>query len=496
MAVRVRFAPSPTGALHIGGLRTALFNHLHAIANQGKFIIRIEDTDQSRTVPGAADNLIETLGRFGIVSHENIEFQSKRKAKYLSEVNKLVDNGGAYPCFCTPERLLSMRQTNKNSMYDKFCRSVSATEAQRRREEGEPHTIRLRVPGVEEMPVVDVFDTLRGKISFPTTSIDDQILLKSDGMPTYHLASVVDDYSMQISHVIRGEEWLPSTPKHVLLYKMFDWKIPKFTHLPLLLNPDGSKLSKRQSDVAVTDYLNKGYLPSALLNFVALLGWSPAGTDLQELLLNDDEEEHKVIFTYPELIKEFNLKNVNKSGAVVDIDRLNWINSMHIRMMLDDDDKAHEVVELVLPLLEASGIEVKKEKKESTLLFLRTVASRVHTLNDFVRLAGHFFSLDVNLESPTAKKMKDDVWHDKAWDMVQTTSRHIELIKETEWSTKAVKKALRQSCKEAGVKKQQSKLMMPIRWLLTGLPVGAGLPETIYALGKERTLHRIQREPN
>ncbi|MDX9925164.1 MAG: glutamate--tRNA ligase, partial [Ignavibacteriaceae bacterium] len=326
--IRVRFAPSPTGYLHVGGLRTALYNYLFAKRNNGKFILRIEDTDQSRYVEGAVENLINALKWAGLEFDEGPDkdggfgpyFQSQRLDIYNKYAAKLVEKKNAYFCFCTPERLTSLRDEQKNqnlqAKYDKHCLSLSEAQIKENLNTGMPYVIRLKVPIGEKVVFNDI---IRNRVEFDTATIDDQVLIKSDGFPTYHLANVIDDHLMEISHVIRGEEWLSSTPKHVLLYNFFGWELPLFAHLPLLLNPDKTKLSKRQGDVAVEDYRAKGYSPEALVNFVALLGWN-AGDD-------------KEFYYMDELIEKFSLDRVNNSGAVFDIQKLNWLNTEHFRKL-------------------------------------------------------------------------------------------------------------------------------------------------------------------
>jgi glutamyl-tRNA synthetase len=277
--VRVRFAPSPTGFLHVGSLRTALYNYLFARHNGGAFVLRIEDTDQSRKTTGAVENLLTTLNWAGLQYDEGPEkggdygpyFQSQRLEIYKKYINQLIDTGFAYYCFCSEERLRKMREQqqaqSQTPKYDGTCRHIPIKEARTRALKNK-FVVRMKIPSSGETKVTDI---IRGEVVFNNEMLDDQVLLKSDGYPTYHLANVVDDHLMKISHVIRGEEWLLSTPKHVLLYQYFNWNLPIFAHLPLLLNPDRSKLSKRQGDVAVEDYRARGYLPHALLNFVAWL---------------------------------------------------------------------------------------------------------------------------------------------------------------------------------------------------------------------------------
>jgi len=275
------------------------------------------------------------------------------------------------------------------------------------------------------------------------------------------------------------------------LYEMLGWEAPKFTHLPLLLNADGSKLSKRQGDVAVTDFLENGYLTSALINFVALLGWSPPGAKIQDLLENDKAEEYKVIFTMPELVEAFSLDNVNKSGAAVDIERLKWINSQHIRLMLENGKTSEELMTMVKELLKEAGVDYSESSDVEFMLYLRTVVQRVHKIDDFVRLCGHFFTLDVDLATELAIQMEKEIWHDDALEMIKVTAKILEDIPQDEWTVATIKQTLRKACKECGVKKKQSKLMMPVRWAISGLPVGAPLPETMFALGKAKTIHRL-----
>ena len=355
--IRTRFAPSPTGYLHVGSLRTALYCALFTKQHGGEFLLRIEDTDRSRFVPGAVESLIGTLGTLGLEYDEGVflasqesqsphegvvadsaaypgvievgdsgpYIQSERLELYGKYAEQLIADGKAYRCFCASERLDAMRAEQQAAKqmpkYDRHCLHLSADEVREKLAAGAPSVVRLRLPDDVEV----VFDDLvRGVVRFNTETLDDQILMKSDGYPTYHLAVVVDDHLMGITHVIRAEEWLPSTPKHILLYQAFDWQIPTFAHLPLLLNPDRSKLSKRQGDVAVEDYLRKGYLPEALINFVALLGWNPGEGSTQE------------IFTTGELVKRFDLGHVHKGGAVFDIKKLDWLNAQYIKALTLD----------------------------------------------------------------------------------------------------------------------------------------------------------------
>jgi glutamyl-tRNA synthetase len=319
--VRTRFAPSPTGYLHIGGLRTALYAYLYAKKNNGDFLLRIEDTDQSRLVQDSLQNIIDTLNWAGLEFDEGPGkegphgpyIQSERLELYQTAVQGLIEQGHAYRCFCTKERLDQMREEQmlmkKAPMYDRHCRYLSPEEIQEKIDSNTSFVVRQAIPLNRQLKFED---KIRGKMTFDTNTLDDHVLLKTDGFPTYHLAVVVDDHDMQITDVIRGEEWLPSTPKHLLLYEAFGYEPTTFAHLPLLLNKDRSKLSKRQNDVSTQSYIDKGYLKEALINFIALLGWNTS----------DNQE----IYSFEELIEKFSLERVQKSGAIFDLDKLNWFN--------------------------------------------------------------------------------------------------------------------------------------------------------------------------
>jgi nondiscriminating glutamyl-tRNA synthetase len=335
-AVRTRFAPSPTGSLHIGGVRTALFAYLFAKRNGGTFLLRIEDTDRARFVDGAIEQIISILNRLGLHYDEGVVIgtdgtishkgdlgpylQSQRLPIYRQYAEELIASKNAYYCFCDEERLTALRKEQQAlklaPMYDKKCRHLSKSEIDEQLATGKPHVIRQAIP---ESGTTSVNDLVFGEITWENNLIDDQVLMKSDGYPTYFLAVVVDDHLMEITHAIRGEEWLPSTPKHILLYEALQWKPPAFAHLPVVLNKDRTKLSKRQGDVSAQSYLDAGYIEEAILNFLALLGWNPK-----------TEQE---IFSLEELIKQFDFSKVNKSGAVFDTEKLDWINGMYIRAM-------------------------------------------------------------------------------------------------------------------------------------------------------------------
>lgn len=336
--VRTRFAPSPTGNLHIGGARTALFAYLWAKKNNGQFILRIEDTDKNREQADSWRSLFYGLKWLGIDWEEGLSdpdarestgpyapyIQSQRTAIYNRYVQELIEKGGAYYCFCTAERLEEMRQRQQAQKlpprYDRTCRTVSVEEAKQRIEAGEKHVIRLRVP---ETGSLTIHDVLRGDIVFNLADIDDQVLMKADGLPTYHLANVVDDHDMKISHVIRGEEWLPSTPKHVLLYQLFGWEAPAFIHLTVFLSKHGGKMSKRDGATSLFAFRDLGFLPQAIVNGIALLGWNPKTTE--------------EFFTLSELTERFDISMLSTANPVFDMEKLQWMNQHYMKKLSTDD---------------------------------------------------------------------------------------------------------------------------------------------------------------
>ncbi len=472
-APRVRFAPSPTGFLHVGGLRTALYNYLFARRNGGKFILRIEDTDQSRLVEGAVENLIATLEWAGISYDEGPGregtfgpyVQSKRLSLYREHAERLVEKGNAYYCFCTPARLEEVRQKQIAAKvppaYDRHCRDLPTEEVEKKRVGGESCVVRMKVPLTGETVFEDI---IRGKVAIAHKVLDDQVIVKSDGFPTYHLAVVVDDHLMEISHVIRGEEWLPSTPKHVMLYKYLGWDVPGFAHLPLLLNPDRSKLSKRQGDVAVEDFVAKGYLKEAIVNFIAFLGWNPG-----------DERE---IFTMEQLVKEFTLESVGKSGAVFNIDKLNWLNQQHIRLMPEAD-----LVHLVSPLLSKAGLTgIDGSYLHKAIALMK---ERVTTLHDFVDFGGYFFQDPTNFDEQGKKKH----WNAETGKHLSALADRLEKL--GDFNHQTIETTLRALAEE--LKLNASKLIHPTRLALSGKVVGPGLFEMMELLGKDAVTRRLRK---
>ena len=471
-AVRVRFAPSPTGYLHVGSLRTALYNYLFARKHGGVFVLRIEDTDQTRYVPGATEKLISSLGWAGLTYDEGPVVggphgpyhQSQRRPLYLAAVGRLIAAGHAYPCFCTAERLDAMRKAaagqKLSTKYDRACLGMLPEEVARRKAAGVPHVIRLLCPDETVM----VRDLVRGDVEFSPEVMDDQVLLKSDGYPTYHLANVVDDHEMRITHVIRGEEWLSSTPKHVLLYRFLGYEMPRFAHLPLLLNPDRSKLSKRQGDVAVEDYRDRGYLPEALDNFVAFLGWNPG-----------DERE---IFSLDELVEAFSLERVNKSGAIFNIDKLKWYQQEWMRRRPD----ASILAEL-RPLLDGRGW--SRFPDSYCLQVISLMRERVEFVRDYPAAAVWFFEDPSAYDPATVQKR----WEPRSAEHCRALLPVLEGLEP--FDAGALHGAVQAEADARGVK--LGDLVHPLRLACTGVGGGPGLFELMAVLGREACVRRVRR---
>lgn len=470
-SVRTRFAPSPTGYLHVGGLRTALYAYLVARKNNGTFILRIEDTDKTREVVGAIENIIKTLEWAGMSYDEgpgkpgicSTYIQSERLPIYKKHAEQLIEQGQAYYCFCSSERLETVRQQQQAAhlppAYDRHCRDLDKNEAAARVAAGEKHVIRMKIPLEGDMMVPDI---IRGNVQFQYKVVDDQVIIKSDGYPTYHLAVVVDDHEMQVSHVIRGEEWLPSTPKHLLLYRYFGWQAPQFAHLPLLLNLDRSKLSKRQGDVAVEDYRAKGYLKEALVNFIAFLGWNPG-----------DERE---VFSLEELVKEFTLERVGHAGAVFNVEKLNWLNQQYIMKSPTD-----YLLSLVKPLVAQKGWITTDGYLEKVIDLMK---DRAVLLPDFVELTEFFFKAPTTFD----EKAKAKCWSPETIGYLTTLAERYEKL--TPFDAASTEQTLRAYATELGV--SAGKLLLPVRLALTGVGQGPSLFHFAEIIGKEETIKRLK----
>lgn len=484
--VRLRFAPSPTGYLHIGGLRTALYNYLFSQKNGGKFILRIEDTDQTRLVEDAIENLIESLKWANIEYDEGVfvedgklvqkgdygpYIQSQRLDIYKKYVDELIESGHAYYCFCSKERLDALRDEQKIKglvpKYDGFCRNISIDEAKERIANGEEYVVRLKLPHNRDIKFDDL---VRGEIVINTNDIDDQVLLKSDGFPTYHMAVVVDDHLMDITHIVRGEEWLPSTPKHIYLYEAFNWEKPVYVHLPTVLNNERKKLSKRHGDVSVEDFRSKGYLPEGLVNYLALVGWSP-----------EDNEE---ILSLEEMVQKFSFDRVSKTGGIFDRDKLDWVNGHYIRTM-----DLEKITELTIPFLKDAGfIDDKfiKENKEWLNILVDTVRESMSTLAEIVEKVDFIFKDELVIEEEDAKEIINGEQVPALLEGIINALNNIEKI-DMDYA-KTFMKAVQKS---TGIKGKD--LFMPTRVALTGVAHGPEMVNIIYLLGKEKLIARVKR---
>ncbi len=498
--VRVRFAPSPTGPLHIGGVRTALFNYLFAKKNKGTFVLRIEDTDQNRYIANAEQYIIEALNWCGIPFDEGVDKnekygpyrQSERKDIYIKYVQKLIDSGNAYYAFDTTEELDFHRNDHqkkaKTFIYNHHNRlkllnslSLSAKEVQRRLENKDKYVIRFKTPTDE---ILLLQDLIRGDIKIDTNTLDDKILFKSDGMPTYHLANVVDDHLMEITHVIRGEEWLPSMALHILLYRAFGWETPDFAHLPLILKPAGKgKLSKRDGDKlgfpvfplqykndvtgdVSTGYREEGYFNEAFINMLAFLGWNP-GTEQE-------------IFTLDELIQSFDLNKVSKSGAKFDVDKTKWFQHQYLVKKSDE-----ELAELFLQQEKDSRF-CGNNKTNDIDYITKVIAltkERATFVSDFWDMAAFFFKAPDQFDAKAVKKN----WREGTGELMQeliTILKHID-----EFNSQNIENVIKQwiNAKEIGF----GKVMQPLRLSLVGALKGPHLFDIIALLGKDETIERI-----
>lgn len=493
--IRTRFAPSPTGFVHIGSLRTALFSFLFARHFDGVNILRVEDTDQTRLVEGSVKNMLTVLATNGISFDEGIEIendslvekgeygpyvQSKRLEIYHSYRDELIAKKAAYYCFCSAERLDELRKEQtalkQAPMYDKLCRNLTeenvASKLKEFTENGKNAVVRQANPSEDQTIVKDL---VYGDISYENALLDDHVLIKSDGFPTYHFAVVVDDHEMQITHVIRGEEWLPSTPKHVLLYTLFGWEPPQYAHLPLILNPDKSKLSKRQGDVAVEDFLKKGYLPEALVNFVAFLGWNPK-----------TEQE---IFSMEELISQFDLSKVNKSGAVLDIAKLEWMNGEYIRQK-----SSEELVALCKPYWTEAGIELGDYDEKYLQAIIGLEKDRLKKLSEITERTEYFF---VDAPQLDAQKL---VWKKSTRDETKQNLRLLQdLIRITSDEDLASVSKLEEIVKAfiAEHELDTGAMLWPLRYAMTGEERSPSPFEVTVTLfmgkGRENIMHRLEK---
>ncbi len=470
--VRVRSAPSPTGDPHVGTAYVSLFNYAFAKNAGGTFILRIEDTDRSRSSKESEEAIMRSLRWLGLEWDEGPDKegdpgpyrQSERFGIYSKYGQKLLENGSAYRCFCTSERLAALRKTQQAQKrptgYDGLCRALGEDEIEQKMAQNEPYTIRLKVPAEGETSYEDY---IRGTITFRNPEIDDQVLLKSDGFPTYHLANVVDDHLMEISHVIRAEEWITSTPKHVLLYNAFGWEQPAFIHLPLLRNKDKSKISKRKNPVSLDWYREKGYLKEALLNFLALMGWS----------IGAEREK----FTLQEMVTHFSWERAKKSGPVFDLQKLDWLNGEYIRAMSPD--------ELLDRIVEEGYTDYTDVPRRKLLSIMELVQDRMKTLSEFDESIGFFFAREPYDAETLIPKKKDASFTAEVLEALKDTLEGVE-----DWTTESLEQALQAFCEEGGWKRRD--VYMPLRVAITCRRVSTPLFETMEILGKKECLVRFQ----
>ncbi len=473
MKVRTRFAPSPTGYMHIGNLRSALFAYLTAKSMGGDFILRIEDTDQERKVEGAVDFICQTLDLVGLKVDEGVGaggeygpyFQSERLDIYKKYAEMLVEKGDAYYCFCDEERLNKLREiANARKVpftYDGHCANIPLEEARKRIAAGEKYVIRQRMP---KEGVTSYIDTVYGEIKVENNTLEDQILIKSDGYPTYNFANVIDDHLMNITHVNRGNEYLSSTPKYLLLYESFGWESPVYVHQPLVIKADGTKISKRNKDDNLMDLINRGFLPEAIINYLALLGWCP--------------KENREFFTLKELEEAFDIKRISSAPGCYDIKKLEWFNAHYIKEL--DDEKYLEWVKKYLTL-DVSG---KSEEWVNKLLI--TYKDHISCGEEINEVVKNFFTDEYNL----SEECKEFLASDPVIDLViEKFISEIELIED--WNCDNINLAIENVKNSLNVKGKL--LYMPLRIKASGYMHGPGLDACIYLLGKEKTLRNLRK---
>ncbi|MBE6156438.1 MAG: glutamate--tRNA ligase [Firmicutes bacterium] len=472
MRTRTRFAPSPTGFMHIGNLRTAIFEYLVAKHDDGDFILRVEDTDQNRKVEGAIDFIYNTLNlcKMEISEGPNNEgeygpyIQSERVHLYKQYAEELVKMGKAYYCFCSEDVLGEMRaeadRRKKPFMYDGRCSRLSQEQIEAKINNGEKYVIRQKMP--KEGTSV-VHDLVYGDIKVDNNVLEDQILLKSDGYPTYNFANVIDDHLMKITHVIRGNEYLSQTPKYNLLYEAFGWEAPTYIHVPMVLGEDGNKLSKRNGDASFMDLYNEGYLPEAVVNYLVLLGWSP--------------ETNQEIYTMDELIKAFDAKRISKSPSSYDIKKLRWFNAKYIKNLSDED-----YLKFVKPFLTYDVSDKSEEWVNKLLLIYKDHLSYGNEINELV---GIFFNDEINISRENQEFLNSD----ENIPLVISAYKN-ELSNITEWNVENIAEVINKVKEKTGIKGKL--LYMPMRIKISGVEHGPELPDEIYLIGKDKVIDRLK----
>ena len=472
--VRTRFAPSPTGFMHIGNLRSALYEYLIAKHNDGDFLLRIEDTDRSRYVEGAVEFIYDTLKICNMDIDEGPNnpgnvgpyMQSERLDLYKKYAFELVEKGEAYFCFCSEERLAGLREEadilKVPFMYDGHCKSISMEEAKQRIDAGEKYVIRQKMPKVGSTSYEDL---VYGNITVENSVLEDQILLKSDGYPTYNFANVVDDHLMNITHVVRGNEYLSSTPKYLLLYRSFGWESPVYVHLPHIVKEGGKKISKRDGDSTFMDLYNDGYLPEAIINYLALLGWSPV----------DNQE----IFSLEELIEKFDVTRINNSPAVYDVMKLRWVNGHYIKKLSID-----ELLKITKPHLE-NAYDLSNYSDEFIKELVSLYQNHISYGKEIVEVSTMFFNDELELDEEMIEFMNQD----GVDNTISVFKNEIENI--IDWKIENIQTAINNVKEKAGVKGKM--LFMPIRIKVSGVMHGPELPNTIHLIGKDKVLERLSK---
>jgi glutamyl-tRNA synthetase len=481
MSVRVRFPPSPTGEPHVGNLRTALFNWLFARHHGGTFILRIEDTDRERLVPGAVEAIMDALLWLGLDWDEGPDpsdpardvgpygpyVQSRRLDLYQREARRLVEAGRAYYCYCSPERLEQVRREQmarrEPPRYDRRCRDLSEGERREMEAQGITPVVRFRTPLAGETSFRDL---IRGEITVRNDTLDDFVLLKSDGYPVYHLASVVDDHHMRITHVLRGEEWIPSTPRHVLLYDAFGWEPPLFAHLPMILGPDRAKLSKRHGDMSVRELRERGYLPEALFNFLGLLGWSL--------------DDHTEVIDRETFVRHFDLDRVSPSPAIFNLEKLDWMNGVYIRSL-----PADELARRLLPYFQRRFGQIDEGLLVRAVPLLQ---ERIRTLVEATEMAAFLF---VERVEPSIADLLGKRFAGAPQEAARALTAALERLQGvSEWTAEALEGVLRPLATDLGLK--TGDLFMLLRVATTGRTVSPPLFQSMELLGRERTLARLE----
>ena len=468
---RLRFAPSPTGYLHVGGARTALFNWLYAKKYGGQFLLRIEDTDKARSTDESTRAIFEGLEWLGLGWDEEVVHQGANLERHRADALRMLDNGTAYRCFCTPAELAERRAEAEargdSFKYDRRCDRLPAAEVARRVEAGDPFTVRFRVP--EGSTSWD--DLVHDEITFPNKDIEDFIVLRTDGTPIYNLAVVSDDIAMSITLVMRGDDHISNTPKQIMLYRALDEELPQFAHLPMIHGLDGKKLSKRHGATAVGDYQHLGILPGAMLNFLALLGWSP-GHDIE-------------VMTLPQMIELFDTGGLQKKAAIFDPKKLEWMNGQHLSLI-----PSAELVARVIPAMESAGLATAAELELRQSWFiglLDLLKVRARTIDDVVRQATPYFRGTITYDADAEAKQ----WKDRAGTAEILVQAREALAGTSAWEPAAMEEALRQLAERLGFGEKAGRVFQPLRVALTGLAVSPGIFDVLLMLGRERAIQRI-----